>query len=641
MPTQHSLFQRVPVEVPNMSGFDMSHENCFTAYTGTLTPAMVDDLLPKDHVTLGVNAQIQTVPFATDFYGTIEAKFEAFFVPYRILYGGWQDFITSPNINNVYNSTSGASSDNQIPVTKPTLVPNYTLPSLFAQPGSLMDYLDVQVDRWRVSIAGSAGNEYFSPDEQVPYASDMSLFPLVAYHKIYDDWYRDSRIQAPLFVNTFRYWDTDTSVTSGSFAGLWTLPFVTFDATRANQYFAFDKFHDLIQRACNAFMPYQSRWAVTDAGLQEFFDYVRENSMAFVDYLISNGNLTAHGMSQAMVNSLTYLSQAFRMYGQRDPFKLHQRNWSRDYFTNSTTTPQAGNPARVAFQVNSSVSGGSASGIGTFSIAALRSANAVQHFLEVNNYAGDRYGDQIRAQFGIYPADAVTQRALYLGSTTIPVYTKSVYAQSEVDPSSINDRNPFGTVGTKFGNAQGIGSGSLVDDFTASEHGLLMVIFSLVPHAFYSTGTHKRNKRIRIGDFAFPNLAGVGDEGISLSELTGYQGAGSNAVFGYSQRYASYKFKNDTVHGLLRDGESLSAFALKRSFSGPIVPQLSSSFLEIPREFLDDVAAVDGDSSKYGCWVDAYFSYKKTSTLPAYSIPTLEDPKNTHTEMVPNGGTRL
>lgn len=41
---------------------------------------------------------------------------------------------------------------------------------------------------------------------------------------------------------------------------------------------------------------------------------------------------------------------------------------------------------------------------------------------------------------------------------------------------------------------------------------------------------------------------------------------GDSTVFGYTDRYAEYKYHDDEVHGLLRDGESLQAFALQRSF---------------------------------------------------------------------------
>lgn len=95
----------------------------------------------------------------------------------------------------------------------------------------------------------------------------------------------------------------------------------------------------------------------------------------------------------------------------------------------------------------------------------------------------------------------------------------------------------------------------------------------------------------------------------------------------------------DEVHGLLRDGENLQAFALQRSFDE--APSLGSQFIEIPTDYMDQVTAVTADMSKYGAWFNTWFTYKKSSVLPAYSIPTLGDPKDTHTEIISNGGTSL
>lgn len=107
---------------------------------------------------------------------------------------------------------------------------------------------------------------------------------------------------------------------------------------------------------------------------------------------------------------------------------------------------------------------------------------------------------------------------------------------------------------------------------------------------------------------------------------------------------------DDEVHGLLRDGQSLSAFALKRSFGVESDVNLGSQFLQIPQTFLDQVGVWTRSDSgnpdsylvnSFGAWCDVFFAYKKVSTLPAYSIPTLGDMKDTHTEVIDNGGKRL
>lgn len=548
----NDLFKKVPVEIPNKSGFDETHEHFFTATPGTLVPVMSDLLLPNDTVSLGVSAEIQLPPMATDFYGRVKAHFEQFFVPCRLLYGGWQELITRPVDGDVYPSGT-------LPGQKAKYLPSLQIPISEMGPGSLSDYLGY----------GFEGNSADWPNATINVLNPLKY---LAYHKIWTDFYRDSRIQQEAF----------------------------------------------------------SRRAL---------DSTNPSAIALLPWN------TYYGDSPNVIN---HVNNNIRCADGVPIFSLRQRNWARDYFTNSTPLPQAGQPASVAFGIENNQ--------GAFSIASLRAANSLQTWLERNNVAGYRYGDQIRAHFGIYPADAALDRPLYLGRQIVDVYNKSVF-QNDGNTDSSNTENPFSSVGSKYGSPLGVGSGELCGKFTASEHGYLMTIFSLVPDAIYSDVIEKDFWYNNSASFPFPLLQGVGDEAVSIAELGGYKVASQNVSdpqtvfesmsmlpFGYTQRYANHKFKLDRVSGLLKDNQSLQSFALQRSFEwqdGAPAFDLGTDFLEIPKDFLDQVSAVSGDVSKYGCWVDAHFNYHKVSTLAAYSIPTLGDLHNTHTEVIPNGGTRL
>lgn len=553
----NDIFRKIPVEIPNKSGFDESHSHVFSSKVGTLVPAMVDMLLPNDTISLGVSSEIQLPPMATDFYGRVKGHFEAFFVPLRILYGGWQELITSPTVGT--DPRPGGSH------SRARFLPTLRIPVDKINAGSLSDYL---------------GYGFATPDPSQVAANRTIDFPnplkFLAYHKIWDDWYRDSRIQTPAFGR-----DIDETSQVDGLQGVSSLPYHT-----------------------------------SYAGSPVVFS----------------------------LNNQLNLLDGVKVYS------LRQRNFGRDYFTNATPLPQAGQPAAVAFQTD-------AQGNGAFTIASLRAANSIQTWMERQNIAGYRYGDQIKANFGVYPADAALDRPLYLGRQVVDVYNKSVY-QNDGNTSQSNTNNPFASVASKYGSPLGVGEGSLVDNFTATEHGFIFVMFSLVPEVLYSDTIEKDFWYNKMADFPFPLLAGVGDEVVNSAELAGYLAtlfpastvtpqlafdALVAAPFGYQQRYANNKFKKDRVSGLLKDSENLQSFALQRSFilNQNQQIQLGSEFLEIPTNFLDNVAAVQGDVSKYGCWVDAYFPYKKVSTLPAYSIPTLGDIKNTHTEIMDNGGKRL
>ena len=522
-----SVFSRVPIDLPNRSGFDMSHENLGTATCGTLVPVLVDELLPNDTISLGAAFQVQLPPMASDFYGRVDFVLEAFFVPARLLWGGWQSFMTHPTANPQY------------PVNTPVQGRSKYLPQIdikdeFLYRGSLADYLGIKGRNLNTNTPS------------------FNILPFLAYHRIWDDWYRDSRIQAPLFYKP------DNTVSH---------PFSV------------------------PFLPYYS------------------GGVSSPDTINSVYEATANFSDGVNVCS------------------LRQRNWAKDYFTSASSLPQAGNAATLEFDVDGSQ--------GNFSIAALRSANSLQKWMERNNIAGYRYSDQIYAQYGIYPSDAIMDRCIYLGRQTQNVYTRSVFQTAKTDQN--NPNNHFNTIGSKFGASQCVGEGSLIDQIRVTEHGYLFVLASLVPHAYYSTGTRRYLNRSVVGDIAFPLLSGMGDQAIMATEL--FSGAPSDAVFGYTDLYAEYKYHDDEVHGLLVDDETLASYALQRSFDES--PDLSSEFLQIPDTFLDQVFASSNKATGFSCWYDIYFPYKKISTLPEYSVPTLADMKNVHKEYMSRGGKRL
>lgn len=545
------IFQYVPVEVQNRSGFDQSHEHLFTAKVGTLVPALCKEIIPNTTIDLGVFSQVQLPPMATDFYGRVDACLEAFFVPMRQLFGGFEDALT------YYSGGLGTDvSGGGVPSPGyPALMPGATsVPLSVLDPGSLADYLGCKIEpgtgqTWATTIT-------------IP-----NILPFVCYHWVWQEFYRDSRVQTEFLTKRNQY---------------------TIGATSSNS-------------------------------ISQILGYYGNGSG-------SKTNFTYGNTSTAATTFIDGVSL----------FDLRQRNYAKDYFTNATTSPQQGSPSVLSFAVSGST--------GSFTIASLMQANSLQRWLQLNNLAGNRFGEQQKAQYGVYPESFKCDRPIYLGSTRFPIYNKSVYQTGNEQLDSIQGtQNPFNnSVGAKYGSPLGVGDGSLVDGFHATEHGYLMVMFSVVPHAVYSTGVDAMFRRYRSGDYAIPLLQNIGDEPIMMDELSSNGNLyGTNREFGYTQRFARYKYENDKVSGLLRDGQSLDMFALKRSFNAPAVVQ-SSSFIEIPTDALDEVAASsDRLPSAFGSWCDCFFKLKTIMPLAAYSIPTLGDLKDTHTEMISNGGTRL
>lgn len=540
------LFTRTPVDIPNRSGHDCSHQNFFTGRCGTLIPILLDELMPNETISLGFMANVQLPPMATNFYGLIDYRVEAFFVPMRLCWGGWEKFWTQP-VSDPYLSATAS--------IRPTQTPYVSLNQAGTQsiafgPQSLSDYLGIKINSIAAASPFYIGN----------------ILPFIAYHRVFDDWYRNTLIQKELFSSFFNA----NSGSIGSAASISGVPYIT-----ANQ--IGDSFHT--------------------AGYNSVPNITFPDSVSL--------------------------------------FSTRQRNWAKDYYTTAALYPSQAGGASLKFNVSSES--------GEFTISSLRAANVLQRWLERNNIAGFRYADQILAQYGCLPSDAIMNRPIFLGSAKFGVYNSSVIQTTSSSEESSN-QNPFSGLGKKGGNSVGNGDASLIGSFTCKEHGYLLVFGSLVPHAYYSTGIRKLFQHCNQGDFAIPLLQGIGEQAIYTSEL--YYSSGSLSknnlqqhVFGYTVEYAEYKYHDDEVHGYLVDGQNLSSFALQRSFEDK--PDLSTSFIQIPQDFLSSVKSYSGQSNNFDYWANFYFSYKRINPLSEYIIPTLGDLKNTHRINVPFRGRQL
>lgn len=570
-----NIFEQRKVQIKNKSGFDLAHSNFLTQTCGTLTPVCVVPMLPNDSISLGFMSQVKLPPMATSFYGRVDYRLEAFFVPYRILWGGWENFVTMPT-NDPYGTQA----------IRPKYLPNL----LFAGDGSDASFVGRLNDSFkRGSLAdylGFKGLPHLEKTSSAKFAVN-NIMPFLAYHKIYDDWYRNANIQKPVFVRS----ETPTKSLSS--------------------------------------LPWNPKYTTVLASSRPFTDGSGNDGWSNAEVPGDGDILKAFGFNLNFRYSDTIVPPTFE--DGSDLFTLRQRNWSKDYFTTATLYPQQ-NGFTGGAGVTSTISSGST----TFTISQLRQANILQKWLERNNIAGERYADQIRATFGVLPSDAMLDRPIFLGGSSFGIYTNSIAQTAGGDVSA---SNPFrGEVGSDAGQTSGFGKDSLIDKFTATEHGIIMVLGSIVPHQTYSTGSSRMFGMSTFADIPNPMFEGLGEEAVYSEELTPDMN-NSNQVFGYVQQYAWMKYMNDEVHGLLVDNQSLQSFCLQRSFDRSV--RLDSSFIQIPTNFLDQVMATTQKVSGFCCWNNLYFDIKKTSLLSQYTIPTLGEQPNTHTETVPNTGRYL
>lgn len=176
-----AISSTVKVNVPNRSGFDKGFKNILTTKVGTITPLACKYVMPgaKGHIRIPISACLP--PLASDTFMRCSLKVEAFLVPMRLLYGGFESWQTQ---NKFYDPLTSQYKVAELPYMSITAANISALPAFF-QPGSLLDYLDFRPNS--LDSIGASETRYFN------------LFPLLCYHRVYDDWYRNAKIQSPVF----------------------------------------------------------------------------------------------------------------------------------------------------------------------------------------------------------------------------------------------------------------------------------------------------------------------------------------------------------------------------------------------------------------------------------------------------------
>lgn len=534
------------VKVPRRSGFDKSHRNSGTLTCGTITPILCDEVIPNSRVSLKLNLAAQLPPLASETYMNASLRVEAFFVPLRLLSASFEDFFCDfPRIMNVAASVNAAAQFSDVRALMPVF--NFVDSTSgngstgVLAPGSLADYLGI-----RIPGASGTGNSI-----------NILAAPFVAYHLIWQEWYRNPRVQRPAFSPSLLEGVTATSPSFRAFS----LPYLRLHAAVGSN-------------PDNHLIPMES-------------------------------------FSPSLADGTSI-------------FELRQRNFGLDYFTGARVSAQQGTPVSVTVP----------DGSNSFTIAALRAANSLQQFNERNNLPSPRLVDQVSARYGANLSDGVAQRPICIGSAKYDISTRGIDQTSNAGGGTT--ANPFDSVAAQYGRAYGSGSDFIIDDFVANEPGYIFVNLTLVPEVTYSTGVPRMFSRYNglgsITDMACALLQNVGDQPIYSRELSNNLAIPSNAVFGYQDRYADFMYLPNVAHGLFRDGESLQSFLLQRSFVGSAV--LSSEFLQIPKNYLDQIFSVGSGVSGLSAWYDSLLEYKVSMPLAEFSIPSLQDPAYEHGQTV-------
>lgn len=347
--------------------------------------------------------------------------------------------------------------------------------------------------------------------------------------------------------------------------------------------------------------------------------------------------------------------------GDGDIFNLKRRAWRKDYFTSALIAPQRGlevlmplaGTADVTYKPISTVHGSGgvmAAGdiknvptTGAFgelnssanqtarieniqsvefdssdvSINDFRVALATQAWLENNARGGYRYTEQISSHFSVNVPDYRLQRAEYLGGGRQPVRISEVLATAETGGVFVGDM---------AGHGISVGKSNSFSYF-CPEHGIILGIMSVRPESSYSQGIDRMWSRKTKFDFAWPEMAHLGEQSILGKELyfapLALDDAGNASTFGYVPRYAEYKFKSDRIAGDMRD--TLAFWHLGRLFtSRPALDEIFTTTDENSATYEESMRRIFAvnDGTDY-LWIDIFHRFTAQRPLPYFGVPRI------------------
>lgn len=203
---------------------------------------------------------------------------------------------------------------------------------------------------------------------------------------------------------------------------------------------------------------------------------------------------------------------------------------------------------------------------GAVSIRDIRASSALQRYAERSLKWGNRYEEFIAREFGVSPRDSRIQRPEYLGGG------RGVLSISEVLQTAESEQNSVGTM-------RGHGVSSVSQKrirFMSPEHGLIIGLLSIRPVPVYTQGIDREwIKRSRL-DYFTPEFADIGMQEVLQQELFA-TADNVDKIFGYSERYQEYRYMRPRVTGEFR--KLLNFWNLARNFDTP--PNLNDEFINM------------------------------------------------------------
>lgn len=597
MANSKKLFSQPDVKNnPHRSGFDLSKRKLFTAKVGELLPVYCRSVIPGDHFKFSAQSFTRTQPVQTSAFTRIQEYVDFFFVPYRIL---WRNFPASftqmQDAKNIAQSLSKTQPINDmlpyvtmgdllkcicsnLPLQGETNVgPAYTtLDEVGANKKQaifkLLSYLGYgDFDKFGSNAdVNPTGESYLKNLSQYfDLSKKVSLLPLLAYQKIYFDFYRNSQWEEDRAQAHNVDYMTDSTNIADYDSKPNTLKDLFDSGILSLRYANYAK--DLLL----GLLPNAQFGDVAEISLTSTSTYGN----------IPNGTLLSNGTN--VVDDRKDKIHSSTLQVERDYYVM-SRNANSEIKTDQIRTDR---DVSIYFdKINSA-----------FNALDIRNLMATQRWREIANTGDRTYRSQIEKHFGVTLPQMLENNCVYIDGWKGSVAINEVVNTNL--QTSADDNSPKATIeGKGVGNIDGHDF-----DFDVKEHGIIIGIYHAVPIMDYSLSAPSRdNQIVNISDMFIPEYDKLGYESVLPTDFFQITQKRFNNVpliisqLGYAPRYWQYKTDIDEVVGAFRTSLVDWVAPFDESYLKNCITLISGSnykldyrFFKVNASILDDIFGVN------------------------------------------------
>lgn len=566
------------------SKFNLSHRHHTTMEMGKLVPFYIQDCLPGDIFRISNQAIFRAQPMLAPVVSQINWVTQYYFVPYRILWDNWTEFITGGD---------DGLSNPSFPVIK--------APTGGWQANSVPDYMGFPIKQEGIEVSAlpframcKIWNDHYKIDDiesEIDFSTSDGLDTITPIDLLNVHWKRDYFTKAKPFTQRGSQVSVPVipAIKTGSAYPVYS-PIVIKNGDITETVPSSQHIADVVVRVSDRtitsftvdplFGPEHSAGYVKVTSLSpHYVGGSGSNSAAcptspkvfYVPVKVTWGNPNSYSDSPVFIGTCNIVPQTTDC-----TFMVGTKKSSRYYMSGITSIEFS----FTQVSANEKVDLGSS---GAINIRDLRVASAYQRFNERSLKYGAEYEDYCRMEFGVRPRDSRLNKSEYLGGNKSPLQISEVVQTS-----------PGAQGQTPLGNMAGLGIGQAKQrriKYFCPEHGVIVGFASIRPETIYTQGIDRAWLKRNRFDYFTHEFANIGAQEIFQQELFATKD-NKATVFGYALNgnYNEYRHQESRLSGNFRT--DLSFWHLGRQFSQ--APVLNGSFMKmVPRK---DIFAITDDS---------------------------------------------